>query len=213
MLSVVHLSCTQWPVQRAVWSVAFVGRVFAAFRPSAGVGATVWRGPATCRASRMQASLQQGALAPSQAYGYKVGDLVFYMGQSQTFADGDKVAHGQQGNVIGVLPTQISSVPTHLAVISSVPTHLAVRFSGNKGYVGLRFNEVPPPPRRLRCHSQRAPPQLRCAAPRVRRSAAFRRHRYMVATRWARSCSTRGQAGRLSTTAQPTSSCKASRAR
>ena len=145
MLSVVHLSCTQWPVQRAVWSVAFVGRVFAAFRPSAGVGATVWRGPATCRASRMQASLQQGALAPSQAYGYKVGDLVFYMGQSQTFADGDKVAHGQQGNVIGVLPTQLTS---------SVPTHLAVRFSGNKGYVGLRFTEV----RRLRAAS--APPPL-----------------------------------------------------
>ena len=148
MLSVVHLSCTQWPVQRAVWSVAFVGRVFAAFRPSAGVGATVWRGPATCRASRMQASLQQGALAPSQAYGYKVGDLVFYMGQSQTFADGDKVAHGQQGNVIGVLPTQLTS---------SVPTHLAVRFSGNKGYVGLRFTEV----RRLRAASTATP--LTCA--------------------------------------------------
>ena len=83
----------------------------------------------------MQASLQQGAWAPSQAYGYKVGDLVFYMGQSQTFADGDKVAHGQQGNVIGVM-------------FASVPTHLRVRFSGNKGYVGLRLNEVPPPPRR-----------------------------------------------------------------
>ena len=192
MLSVVHLSSKTCALSIRVSTVA-------AFRPSAGWRA-MCRGPAAERASRMQASLQQGASAPSQAYGYKVGDLVFYTGQSQTFADGDKVAHGQQGNVIGVM-------------FASVPTHLRVRFSGNKGYVGLRFNEVPPPPRRLRCHSQRAPPQLRCAAPRVRRSAAFRRHRYMVATRWARSCSTRGQAGRLSTTAQPTSSCKASRAR
>ena len=109
--------------------------------------ATVWR-PAAVPPSRMQASLQQGALAPSQAYGYKVGDLVFYTGQSQTFADGDKVAHGQQGkveHVLGVLPTQLTS---------SVPTHLAVRFSGNKGYVGLRFTEV----RRLRAAS--APPPL-----------------------------------------------------
>ena len=105
----------------------------------------MWRGPATCRASRMQASLQQGASAPSQAYGYKVGDLVFYTGQSQTFADGDKVAHGQQGNVIGVLPTQLTS---------SVPTHLAVRFSGNKGYAGLRFTEV----RRLRAAPTAPPP-------------------------------------------------------
>ena len=154
----------------------------------------------------MQASLQQGAFlgAVSQAHGYKVGDLVFYMGQSQTFADGDKVMHGQQGNVIGVLTTQL---------ISSIPTHLAVRFSGNKGYVGLQFNEV----RRLRAASAATPSMcprtLRCAAPRVRRSAAISRHRYMVATRSARSCSTRGQAGRLSTTAQPTSSCKASRAK
>ena len=92
----------------------------------------------------MQASLQQGALAPSQAHGYKVGDLVFYMGQSQTFADGDKVAHGQQGNVIGVLQMQLTS---------SVPTHLKVRFSGNKGYVGLRFTEV----RRLRAASAATP--------------------------------------------------------
>ena len=101
--------------------------------------ATVWR-PAAVPPSRMQASLQQGASAPSQAYGYKVGDLVFYTGQSQTFADGDKVAHGQQGNVLGVM--------------FASPTHLAVRFSGNKGYVGLRFTEV----RRLRAAS--APPPL-----------------------------------------------------
>jgi hypothetical protein len=108
----------------------------------------------------MHASLQQGALAPSQAHGYKVGDLTFYKGQSQTFADGDKVVHGQQGEVIGVLPTQL---------ISSLPTHVAVRFSGNKGYVGLRFTEV----RRLRAasaatpsvcpHTHDAVPHLECA--------------------------------------------------
>ena len=132
MLSVVHLACA-------------VG--VRCFSPGGGLARKVWRGPAAVPRSGMQASLQQGALAPSQAYGYKVGDLVFYMGQSQTFADGDKVAHGQQGNVMGYL-------------FSSVPT-LAVRFSGNKGYVGLRFIEV----RCLRAASAPPPLPLPACAP------------------------------------------------
>ena len=77
----------------------------------------------------MQAdSAQQGAALQAQAQaqallgGYKVDELVFYMGPSQTFADGDKLVHGQQGKVAGVLRGN---------------THLAVLFPGNKGFVGL----------------------------------------------------------------------------
>ena len=33
--------------------------------------------------------------------GYKVGEKVFFTGSSQTFADGDKVVHGHQGEVVG----------------------------------------------------------------------------------------------------------------
>ena len=38
--------------------------------------------------------------------GYKVGEKVFYMGASQTFADGDKVVHSQQGEVTGPAITE-----------------------------------------------------------------------------------------------------------
>ena len=33
--------------------------------------------------------------------GYKVGEKVFFTGRSETFADGDKVVRGQQGEVTG----------------------------------------------------------------------------------------------------------------
>ena len=33
--------------------------------------------------------------------GYKVGDKVFYTGSSKTWDDGDKLVHGQQGEVTG----------------------------------------------------------------------------------------------------------------
>ena len=33
--------------------------------------------------------------------GYKVGDKVFYTGKDKTWDDGDKLVHGQQGEVTG----------------------------------------------------------------------------------------------------------------
>ena len=68
------------------------------------------------------AALQAQAQAQALLGGYKVDELVFYIGPSQTFADGDKVVHGQQGKVAGMLRGN---------------THLAVLFPGNKGFVGL----------------------------------------------------------------------------
>ena len=46
--------------------------------------------------------MQQSGDAPTPLPGgYKVGEKVFYTGASYTFADGDKLVHGQQGEVTG----------------------------------------------------------------------------------------------------------------
>ena len=71
------------------------------------------------------------------------------MSTSQTFADGDKVVHGQQGEVAGVMRGRTAG--------GHAWSPLAVRFSGNKGHVGLRVAEVRRPLRRLRCHPRRVP--------------------------------------------------------
>ena len=88
------------------------------------------------------AALQAQAQAQALLGGYKMDELVFYIGPSQTFADGDKVVHGQQGKVAGMLRGN---------------THLAVLFPGNKGFVGLGV-EV----RRLRASAATAGLRLRC---------------------------------------------------
>ena len=76
------------------------------------------------------ASAQVSPDAPPPLPGsYKVHERVFYMGQSQTFGDGDKLVHGQQGEVKGVMR-------------GVWKTHLAVLLPGNKGYVGLLPIEV-----------------------------------------------------------------------
>ena len=96
--------------------------------------------------------------------GYKVGEKVFFVGQGQTFADGDKVVHSQQGEVAGVMSG-------HTTARGHAWSPLAVRFPGNKGFVGLRVAEVrrlraasAPPPRRLRAASAPPPRRLRAAS-------------------------------------------------
>ena len=78
-----------------------------------------------------------------------MGEKVFSVSTSQTFADGDKVVHGQQGEVAGVMRGRTAG--------GHAWSPLAVRFSGNKGHVGLRVAEVRRPLRRLRCHPRRVP--------------------------------------------------------
>ena len=81
--------------------------------------------------------------------GYKLGDKVFFLGPNQAFADGDKLVHGQQGEVVGP-----ATVETRKG------KGVAVRFSGNKGWVDCYLTSV----RRLRA----APAD----SPRLRRSGA-----------------------------------------
>ena len=76
--------------------------------------------------------------------GYRVGDKVFYTWVSQTFADGDKIVHGQEGEVTG------AGTGLHR------DKHVSVLFSGNKGSTNCHLREV----RRLRAASA-ATPRLR----------------------------------------------------
>ena len=77
--------------------------------------------------------------------GYKVGEKVFFTGASQTVSTGDKVVHGQQGEVTG--PATVESVKGKGVI---------VRFPGNKGNVCCFLTEV----RCLRAASA-ATPRLR----------------------------------------------------
>ena len=107
------------------------------------------------QSAQQVAVMQPQAAAQALLGGYKVDEQVFYMGQGQTFADGDKLVHGQQGKVAGMWRGN---------------THLAVLFSGNKGHVGLRLTEV----RRLRAASTASP---RLCTPHTRNAARAPRGR------------------------------------
>ena len=78
--------------------------------------------------------------------GYKVGEKVFYTWASETVPSGDKVVHGQQGEVVGPGSGEDGDKRVH------------VRFPGNKGIINLLLTDV----RRLRAASA-ATPRLRPA--------------------------------------------------
>ena len=75
--------------------------------------------------------------------GYRLGEKVFFTGDSQTFADGDKLVHGQQGEVTGP------------AIDESVKGKgVCVLFPGNTGNVDCYLTQV----RRLRAASAATAP-------------------------------------------------------
>ena len=69
--------------------------------------------------------------------GYKVGEKVFFTRASWTAPNGDKVVHGQQGEVVGPVTNEAHK-----------GKGVAVRFPGNKHSIGCSLIEV----RRLRSH-------------------------------------------------------------
>ena len=84
--------------------------------------------------------------------GYKVGEKVFFTAASQTLSPGDKVVHGQQGEVTG--PATLEGY---------IGKGVNVRFPGNKGLVACWLTHV----RRLRAAPAATPP---ACAPHARRS-------------------------------------------
>ena len=83
--------------------------------------------------------------------GYPVGERLFFTGASQTVSNGDKLVHGQQGEVTGPANSE-----------ETKGKGVSVRFPGNKGNVSCYLTEV----RRLRAVSTATPPP---AAPHTRR--------------------------------------------
>ena len=75
--------------------------------------------------------------------GYKVGEKVFFTGASHTFSNGDKLVHGQQGEVTGP-----ATLETHKG------KGVCVLFPGNSGNVECYLTSV----RRLRAASAATPP-------------------------------------------------------
>ena len=68
---------------------------------------------------------------PALPGGYKVGDKVFYTGASQTFPSGDKLVHGQQGEVVGPATSE-----------QAKGKGVNVRFPGNRGNVASYLETV-----------------------------------------------------------------------
>ena len=89
-----------------------------------------------------------GACTQALPGGYTVGEKVFFTGASQTWDDGDKVVHGQQGEVTGP-----ATIETHKG------KGVAVRFPGNNGSLECHLTEV----RRPRAAPAAHPARLRSA--------------------------------------------------
>ena len=97
--------------------------------------------------------------------GYKVGEKVFYTWSSQTISNGDKLVHGQQGEVVG--PATLEQAKGK---------GVKVRFPGNKGWIDcyltmVRFSAastaipLPAPRSRDAAHVMRSRDSPCCGAP------------------------------------------------
>ena len=97
---------------------------------------------------------------PALPGGRGVADLLYYTGKSQNFDNGDKLVHGQRGEVVGPA--------THE---SHKGKGVAVLFPGNKGWVDCYLDMVrrlhaafaTPPPRHRRRHHLPAHDIRHCA--------------------------------------------------
>ena len=84
--------------------------------------------------------------------GYKLGEKVFYTVANETLPSGDKLVHGQQGEVVG---PGTGSKRTEGKGVN-------MRFPGNKGTIGCLLTEVraasaaTPPPARAITHGRGA---------------------------------------------------------
>ena len=106
-----------------------------------------------------------GRVARPLPGGYRVGEKVFFTGPSETFPSGNKLVHGQQGEVTGPITNE-----THKG------KGVAVLFPGNKQSIGCLLTHVcrfraapaapsPAPHTRDAAHSPCGPATASAAAP------------------------------------------------
>ena len=68
---------------------------------------------------------------PSLPGGYTVGEQAYYTGATKTFATGDQLEHGKQGEVVGAATSK-----------NLRGKRVDVRFPGNKGVIGCYLTNV-----------------------------------------------------------------------
>ena len=93
----------------------------------------------------LRAQVSRDALPPLPG-GYKVGEKVFFTGESQTVSTGDKLVNGQQGEVRG---------PATGATTKG--KGVSVLYPGNKGNISLLLTQVRRLRAAVRCHPPPAP--------------------------------------------------------
>ena len=67
--------------------------------------------------------------APPLPGGYKVGEKLYFIGARETVSTGDRVVHGEQGEVMGPGTGELAS-------------QLAIKFPNNKGNVGCSLDNL-----------------------------------------------------------------------
>ena len=85
--------------------------------------------PYNLRLVAVRAQVSRDAPPPLPG-GYKVGEKVFFTGASETFASGNKLVHGQQGEVMG------------LATGEDADKRLSLLYPGNKGGINCLLTTV-----------------------------------------------------------------------
>ena len=138
-------------VREGWWPRAWCGRAASVAAPGRAAAAPC--PPYSLRLVAVRAQVSRGAPPPLPG-GYTVGEKVFFTGASQTVSNGDKLVHGQQGEVTGP-----ATLETHKG------KGVAVRFPGNKFNVNCPLTSV----RRLRAAPAATPP--RACAPHTRDAA------------------------------------------
>ena len=86
--------------------------------------------PLPLKASGLRAQVSRDPPPPLPG-GYKLGEKVFFTGASHTFPSGNKLVHGQQGEVVG--PHTGENI---------MGEGVTVLFPGNKGIVGCYLVSV-----------------------------------------------------------------------
>ena len=115
-------------VREGWWPRAWCGRAASVAAPGRAAAAPC--PPYSLRLVAVRAQVSRGAPPPLPG-GYTVGEKVFYTDTNQTFPSGNKLVHGQQGEVTGP-----ATAETHKG------KGVDVRFPGNKGDVCCYLIEV-----------------------------------------------------------------------
>ena len=103
------------------------------FTPSSYIASEGCEARVVCH-QKKAATCSERLTPPPLPGGYKVGEKVFFTGASQTISSGNKLVHGQQGEVKG---------PATFESVKGKGVCVPLLFPGNKGSVDFFLTSVP----------------------------------------------------------------------